>query len=165
MYLANNILVWLCIFTPPATRPAMHTARGQHLPAFLRRTANIKQGQLETPRRSMDRLRRNGRRTRHSRIRDGNFFAEEARPYWHASIRHSMAKLKATSTSTEYKKISEKQNKWLRSLSKELKKAFKSTGDEEGTVALYIGEGQATEIVRLRALDLGCEIEQAQSRK
>lgn len=87
------------------------------------------------------------------------FLAKEARPYWHSHIKESINIGKRLLSRTEYKSLVNQQKSWEKSLDRKIKNALQDTDGEGGTLALYIGEAKATEIVRIRALEVGCKLE------
>lgn len=93
------------------------------------------------------------------------FFAEEARPYWNAEIAAYLSMLESSRSPKEYQRILVQQEAWSNQRPAQERRAMKNTGGEGGTLAMYIGEGQVTQIARHRALILGCMVESKHSER
>ncbi len=92
------------------------------------------------------------------------FFAEQGRPYWQEETAQYLALLEPILTTEERSKLKLEQAQWSNSLPSKILLA-QSAGDEDvgGTLAMYMGELNALNVVRQRALELGCRLEHAKS--
>ena len=93
------------------------------------------------------------------------FFASEGRPYWHEEIRAQFNTLKQIASKPVFARVQKEQRNWERNLPRSIARAQKQVGGEGGTLAMYVGEGNAMLVVRRRALILACMVEQLQQPK
>lgn len=93
------------------------------------------------------------------------FFANEGRPYWHDEIRFHINTLKQTLPADQFVRVRREQRLWERALPREIAKAQQQVSEEAGTLAMYLGEGNAMMVVRRRALTLACTVENSHQPK